>query len=65
MTTPQRELPYVTVSCAMSIDGYLDSALPPRLALSNTADLDRVEVDRETADDLTERERHDGDVVAA
>ena len=27
----------------MSIDGYLDSALPPRLALSNTADLDRVD----------------------
>ncbi|WP_348789988.1 dihydrofolate reductase family protein [Leifsonia sp. NPDC080035] len=35
--------PYVTVSCAMSLDGYLDSARPPRLMLSNTADLDRVD----------------------
>lgn len=35
--------PYVTLSCAMSIDGYLDSARPPRLALSNRADFDRVD----------------------
>lgn len=35
--------PYVTLSCAMSIDGYLDSAAPQRLAMSNPADLDRVD----------------------
>ncbi|MCU1414767.1 MAG: deaminase [Microbacteriaceae bacterium] len=35
--------PYVTLSCAMSIDGYLDSAAPTRLAMSNAADLDRVD----------------------
>ncbi len=37
------ERPYVTLSCAMSIDGYLDSAIPRRLAMSNAADLDRVD----------------------
>ena len=37
------ERPYVTLSCAMSIDGYLDSAEPHRLAMSNPADLDRVD----------------------
>jgi 5-amino-6-(5-phosphoribosylamino)uracil reductase len=35
--------PYVTLSCAMSIDGYLDTTGPERLALSNAADLDRVD----------------------
>lgn len=35
--------PYVTVSCAISLDGYLDTALPPRLALSNADDFDRVD----------------------
>ncbi|HVX08581.1 RibD family protein [Humibacter sp.] len=39
----QHALPYVTLSSAMSIDGYLDTALPPRLVLSNAADLDRVD----------------------
>ncbi|WP_106814784.1 RibD family protein [Microbacterium timonense] len=38
--------PYVTLSCAMSIDGYLDSAEPHRLAMSNAADLDRVDAVR-------------------
>jgi len=37
------ERPYVTVSCAMSIDGYLDDAEPQRLVLSNALDLDRVD----------------------
>ncbi|CAN5370551.1 hypothetical protein BH09ACT4_BH09ACT4_18480 [soil metagenome] len=37
------ERPYVTLSCAMSIDGHLDSTVPRRLALSNAADLDRVD----------------------
>ncbi|MBN9152421.1 MAG: dihydrofolate reductase family protein [Microbacterium sp.] len=35
--------PYVTLSCAMSLDGYLDSSAPRRLALSNPADFDRVD----------------------
>jgi 5-amino-6-(5-phosphoribosylamino)uracil reductase len=37
------ERPYVILSAAMSIDGYLDTASPPRLALSNAADFDRVD----------------------
>ncbi|MEY9852905.1 5-amino-6-(5-phosphoribosylamino)uracil reductase [Leifsonia sp. EB41] len=37
------ERPYVTVSCAISLDGYLDTARPPKLALSNAADFDRVD----------------------
>jgi 5-amino-6-(5-phosphoribosylamino)uracil reductase len=35
--------PYVTLSCATSLDGYLDTADPPRLTLSNDADFDRVD----------------------
>ncbi len=35
--------PYVTLSSAVSLDGYLDTANPPRLALSNAADFDRVD----------------------
>jgi 5-amino-6-(5-phosphoribosylamino)uracil reductase len=35
--------PYVTLSCATSLDGYLDRADPPRLALSSEADFDRVD----------------------
>lgn len=35
--------PYVTLSSAISLDGYLDTAGPPRLALSNAADFDRVD----------------------
>ena len=35
--------PYVTLSCAMSIDGCLDSSSPRRLLLSNAADFDRVD----------------------
>lgn len=42
--------PYVTLSCAMSIDGYLDSAAPRRLAMSNAADLDRVDEVRADSD---------------
>ena len=37
------ERPYVTLSCAMSIDGHLDSVAPRHLAMSNRADLDRVD----------------------
>jgi 5-amino-6-(5-phosphoribosylamino)uracil reductase len=35
--------PYVLVSCAMSIDGYIDDATSERLLLSNDADFDRVD----------------------
>jgi len=42
--------PYVILSAAMSIDGYLDTASPPRLALSNAADLDRVDEVRAHSD---------------
>ncbi|MDH6116564.1 riboflavin-specific deaminase-like protein [Kitasatospora sp. GAS204A] len=35
--------PYVLLSAAMSIDGYLDDASPERLLLSNPADFDRVD----------------------
>ncbi len=38
-----RERPYTLLSCAMSLDGYLDSAGDERLVLSNDADLDRVD----------------------
>ena len=34
--------PYVLLSAAMSIDGYLDDASGARLMLSNEADLDRA-----------------------
>lgn len=37
------ECPYILLSCAMSIDGYLDRPSGPRLVLSNDADLDRVD----------------------
>lgn len=42
--------PYVTLSCAMSMDGYLDTAVPCRLAVSNDADWDRVDQLRADSD---------------
>ena len=42
--------PYTLLSCALSIDGYLDSATPRRLELSNDADLDRVDAVRASCD---------------
>ena len=35
--------PYVLLSCAMSIDGYLDRETPCKLTMSNAADFDRVD----------------------
>ncbi len=35
--------PYVLLSCAMSIDGYIDDASGQRLQLSGPADMDRVD----------------------
>ena len=40
------ERPYVVLSCAMSVDGCLDSPGPGRLVLSGGADLDRVDGER-------------------
>lgn len=44
------ERPYVLLSCGMSIDGYLGSAAPRRLELSNSADFDRVDEVRASCD---------------
>ncbi|MEU5156943.1 dihydrofolate reductase family protein [Glycomyces sp. NPDC021274] len=43
-------LPYVIVSAAMSIDGFLDDVSPERLMLSNAADFDRVDAVRASVD---------------
>jgi 5-amino-6-(5-phosphoribosylamino)uracil reductase len=44
------ERPYVVLSCAISLDGCLDSAADSRLVLSGAADLDRVDAERAAAD---------------
>ncbi|WP_353952195.1 dihydrofolate reductase family protein [Knoellia sp. S7-12] len=44
------DLPYTVLSCAMSLDGYLDDASGKRLVLSNAADLDRVDEVRAGSD---------------
>jgi len=45
-----RERPYVLLSCAMSIDGYIHDGTETRLLLSNDADLDRVDAERAGCD---------------
>ena len=45
-----RDRPYTLLSCALSIDGYLGTASPPRLELSNDADFDRVDAVRASCD---------------
>ncbi|MEU6579963.1 dihydrofolate reductase family protein [Nocardia sp. NPDC046763] len=42
--------PYVMLSVAVSIDGYIDDTGPDRLLLSNTADFDRVDALRADSD---------------
>ena len=42
--------PYTIVSCAVSVDGYLDDASPDRLILSGPEDLDEVDELRAGAD---------------
>ncbi|AXU16818.1 RibD family protein [Streptomyces clavuligerus] len=42
--------PYVVLSAAMTVDGYLDDASPERLLLSNAADFDRVDQVRAQSD---------------
>lgn len=44
------ERPYTLLSCAMSLDGYCDSASDERLVLSNAEDLDRVDAVRAGCD---------------
>ena len=44
------ERPYTILSCGMSLDGYLDAADHGRLALSNEADLQRVDAVRAECD---------------
>jgi riboflavin biosynthesis pyrimidine reductase/pyrimidine deaminase RibD-like protein len=41
---------YILLSCAISLDGYLDDATDERLVLSNAADLDRVDSERAGVD---------------
>jgi 5-amino-6-(5-phosphoribosylamino)uracil reductase len=47
-TVPAR--PYTIVSCAVSLDGYLDDTSPRRLVLSGPQDLDEVDALRAAAD---------------
>src|ERR1044072_2555647 len=42
--------PYVLLSCALSLDGYLDDATDRRLVLSNDADWERVDEVRASVD---------------
>jgi riboflavin-specific deaminase-like protein len=42
--------PHVLLSCAMSIDGYIDDTTPERLLLSNAEDFDRVDAVRADSD---------------
>ncbi len=42
--------PYVLLSCAMSVDGYIDDPSPDRLLLSNAEDFDRVDQVRAESD---------------
>ena len=44
------ERPYILLSCAVSLDGYLNAASERRLLLSNDADFDRVDEVRASCD---------------
>lgn len=48
--SPVADRPYTLLSCAMSIDGYIDNAVGERLLLSDAADLDRVDAVRASCD---------------
>jgi len=48
--TGMNERPYVLLSCAMSLDGFIDDASDQRLVLSSEADLDRVDEVRASCD---------------
>jgi hypothetical protein len=44
------DLPYVLLSCAVSVDGYIDDGSDARLLLSNDEDFDRVDEVRSGVD---------------
>jgi 5-amino-6-(5-phosphoribosylamino)uracil reductase len=46
------QLPYVIISTAMSLDGYIDDATSERLVLSNKKDLEQVEALRKSCDGI-------------
>jgi riboflavin-specific deaminase-like protein len=46
----QMVAPYVVLSCAMSVDGYIDDTTSDRLLLSNSEDFDRVDAVRAASD---------------
>ncbi|GAB3426258.1 RibD family protein [Flindersiella endophytica] len=50
MPEPKPARPYVVLSAAMSIDGYLDDKSDQRLLLSNDEDFDRVDEVRSSVD---------------
>jgi 5-amino-6-(5-phosphoribosylamino)uracil reductase len=50
MVDQRTSRPHVVLSCAMSVDGYIDDAGPRRLLVSNDEDFDRVDGERATAD---------------
>lgn len=47
---PTADLPYVILSCAITLDGYLDDTADRPLRLSGPADLDRVDAVRAACD---------------
>ncbi len=47
---PHPYVPYVLLSAAVSLDGYLDDTGPDRLLLSSPADFDRVDEVRASVD---------------
>lgn len=50
--------PYVTLSGATSVDGYIDDTIPTRLLLSNSDDFDRVDQVRADSDAILIGARH-------
>ena len=46
----EKTRPHVLLSCAMSIDGYIDDVTDRRLLLSNDEDFDRVDAERAKVD---------------
>lgn len=45
-----RKIPYIIISTAMSLDGYIDDATDTRLRISNKKDFDRVDKLRDSCD---------------
>jgi len=47
-----KKFPYVIISTAMSLDGYIDDTSKERLVISNKKDLERVKLLRESCDGI-------------